>query len=137
MTVADDIRAEEGWRPFVYADTRGFSTIGYGFLIDSRRGEGLPKEVGEFWLTYHLARLRGELVGRWPAFLRQPADVQRAVLNMAYQMGCDGVLGFKDMVAALERGDRAAAAAAAIDSKWHQQTPARAERVAALIRGDM
>jgi lysozyme len=54
---------------------------------------------------------------------------------MAYQLGPSGVVAFKKMLAALEAGDRIAAAEAALDSKWATQTPNRAQRVAALIRG--
>ena len=34
---------------------------------------------------------------------------QRALLDMAYELGVEGLLGFHDMLAALERGDWAAA----------------------------
>lgn len=135
MTVAERIKAEEGWSAHVYPDSLGYATIGYGFLIDGRRGEGLPLVVAEFWLDYLLTKIRDELATRWPPFSAQPIDVRGALMEMAYQMGVDGVLGFQRMLAALERGDRAMAAADALDSVWHAQTPARCERVAALIRG--
>ena len=135
MTVADRIRDEEGWRPHVYSDSLGFATIGYGFLIDSRRGEGLPKEVADFWLASEIAKTERSLTDWWMPFLSQPPDVRDALTEMAFQLGVDGVLGFHTMLAALERGDRASAATAALDSKWHNQTPARAERVTSLLRG--
>ena len=43
--------------------------------------------------------------------------VQEALLDMAYQLGVDGLLGFHDMLAALERGDYQAAKAAALSSR--------------------
>lgn len=135
MTVADALKAEEGWRPHVYPDSLGWATIGYGFLVDSRRGEGLPKEVAEYWLSYLVDEIRGELVGKWPPFLSQPADVRDALVLMSYQLGVDGVLGFKNMLSALEAGDRQGAAEHALESKWHEQTPERAQRVASIIRG--
>ena len=71
---------------------------------------------------------------------------------MAYQIGCEGVVGdpgitasgncdkpqadrphgcgFHDMLAAIERGDFTAARAAALDSVWARETPARARMVA-------
>lgn len=130
-----DLRADEGWRAFPYLDSLGYNTIGYGFLIDSRKGGGLPKPVGEFWLQYVVNQKRDELRARWPKFDDQPEDVQRALLNLSYQLGVSGLLNFKRMLAALERGDRVAAANEALDSRWHRQTPNRAARVAALIRG--
>jgi lysozyme len=115
----------------------GWLTIGYGFLIDSRKGVGLPRPVAEFWLRYAVNERVEELQRRWPAFKDQPEAVQLALANMAYQMGVSGVLKFSDMLAALERGERAAAATHALQSIWATQTPKRAKRVAALIRGDL
>lgn len=34
------IRKHEGFRASAYRDTRGYLTIGYGRLIDARRGDG-------------------------------------------------------------------------------------------------
>ena len=135
MSIEDDIRAEEGWKAHVYPDSLGYATIGYGFLVDSRKGQGLPKEVADFWLRWVVLETEGELIKRWPPFFSQPNEVKRALLNMAYQMGVDGLLGFHQMLSALENEDRAEAAAQILDSKFHQQTPARAERMAGIIRG--
>lgn len=137
MTTADRIKAEEGWDPHVYQDNRPekFWTIGYGFLVDPRRGDGLPKEVAEFWLQYELRHRTAGLLDRWPPFSAQPLDVQEALTEMAYQMGVDGVLGFHLMLGALERGDRVTAAKEALDSGWHEETKDRCERVAGRIRG--
>lgn len=76
-----------------------------------------------------------ELQRLWPAFNDQPAEVQRALGSMAYQLGPAGVMKFKRMLAALAAGDRETAADEALDSTWSRQTPARARRIAALIRG--
>lgn len=135
MTTLERIKDEEGWRPHVYSDSLGFASIGWGFLIDPRRGEGMPKQVGEYWLQYNLRQITASLMDRWPPFSAQPLDVQEALTEMAYQLGVDGVLGFRLMLGALERGDRHTAATEALDSGWHEQTPKRAERVAAQLRG--
>lgn len=129
------LKDEEGWRSFVYDDTEGFATIGYGFLVDARKGVGLPRPVAEFWLRYAVNKRLAELQKLWPAFKDQPADVQNAVGNMAYQLGPAGVLKFKRMLAALEAGDRVTAADEALESTWAKQTPARAQRVVRLLRG--
>jgi lysozyme len=137
-----DIKADEGWLPYGYDDRTsepvkcsGWLTIGYGFLIDSRKGVGLPRPVAEFWLRYAVNERIEELERRWPAFKDQHADVQRALGNMVYQLGVSGVLKFTDMLNCLERNERAQAAANALQSIWATQTPKRARKVAALIRG--
>ena len=135
MNMLDQIKQDEGWRPHVYLDHLGYETIGYGFLVDQRRGGGMPKEVGEFWLRFNVGKIIEAIPRRWPAWADQPEEVQNALVNMAYQMGVNGLMGFKRMLAALERGERETAASEALDSRWANQTPERAWRVAAMIRG--
>jgi lysozyme len=133
--VLAELREEEGWNAFPYHDHLGFSTIGYGFLIDPRKGGGLPKPVAEFWLQYALNERVEAFRKLWPAFDNQPADVKNALRLMVYQLGPAGLFGFKRMLAALEARDRVTAAEEALDSDWYKQTPARALRVAAQLRG--
>lgn len=130
-----DLRSDEGWRESPYRDSLNFLTIGYGFLIDERRQVKLPRAVGDLWLELVAKEKWADLVGRLPWLSTQPEDVQRALANMAYQLGVDGLLGFRVMFAALSAGDRKRAAEAALDSTWARQTPARAKRAADLIRG--
>lgn len=130
-----DLRDDEGWEESPYRDSLGFLTIGYGFLIDERKSVKMPRAVGDLWLELVAREKWGDLLSRVPELASQPDDVQRALANMAYQMGVDGLLGFRTMFAALAAGDRKRAAAAALDSRWAKQTPERAKRVAALIRG--
>ena len=132
----EDLRLDEGWRASAYHDHLGFVTIGYGFLVDERRGGELPKPIAEQWLQYAVAERWRQLINLVPWIEDQPADVQRALGNMAYQLGVGGVIGFRRMLAALRRGDRALAAREALDSRWASQTPARTQRVADLIRGE-
>lgn len=133
--ILEDLKRDEGWRASAYQDHLGFWTIGYGFLIDARKGAGVPESIAEQWLDYLIAQKRAELEAKAPWVKSQPADVQRALLNMAYQLGVDGLLKFKTTLARLQAGDRAGAAASALESLWAKQTPARAKRVTDLIRG--
>jgi lysozyme len=70
-------------------------------------------------------------VGWW----RDLTPNRQAVLaGMAFQMGTPGLLGFKNTLAAVRRGDYDAAAAGMLASRWAQETPARAKRMADLMR---
>lgn len=130
-----DLRRDEGWQARPYRDSRGFVTIGYGFLVDERKPVAMPRAVGELWLQLDAEGTWAALLYHWPWLSTQPDDVQRALINMAYNLGIDGLAEFKLMLGALERGDRETAAANALDSAWHRQVGQRAERIAALIRG--
>ena len=135
--IIDDLKSDEGWRPSMYLDSLGFATIGWGFLIDERRGGELPREIAEQWLAYAVTKRWGQLLKRHPWIDDQPDDVQRALGSMSYQLGVSGLSKFKKMLQALKDGDRELAAREALDSRWAAQTTARAYRVTALIRGDL
>lgn len=133
----EDLKRDEGFRPEPYQCSEKFWTIGYGSLIDSRRKHLMPPHVAEAWLEHDVLARVAELEARFWWLSSAHPNVRRALGNMAYQLGVDGVANFKNMMTALSNGDRKAAAAHALDSKWAGQTPVRAKRVAALIRGDM
>ncbi|MEO3956522.1 glycoside hydrolase family protein, partial [Chromobacterium piscinae] len=59
------------------------------------------------------------------------ADV---LLSMAYQMGVDGLAGFKNTLAMITAGNFTGAAAGMLNSKWAKQTPKRAQRHAEVMR---
>lgn len=133
--LVSDLKSDEGWQPKLYKDSLGLWSLGYGFLVDPDKEAELPEAVGEFWLRFVLDRRLLEMNHRLPWLKNQPDDVRRALMNMAYQLGVGGVLQFARMLAALRSGNRQLAATEALDSEWHRQTPGRAQRVAALIRG--
>lgn len=133
--VVADLKADEGFVPHVYDDHLGYATLGYGFLVDKDKGGRIPQEVAEFWLLYEVEHRWADLLEKLPWLEGQPEEVQRALLNMAYQMGINGVCNFKKMLAALKAGKRAEAAMEALNSTWARQTPGRARRVAGRIRG--
>jgi len=131
----EDVKRHEGWSPTVYEDTEGYWTIGYGFLVDpAKRGAGLSEAEGEFILHNRLqeriVRLESDL-----DFFEHLSDArQRALVNMSYQLGVEGLYSFENMLTALAEGDCDRAADEALDSRWAEQTPNRAEEIADIIR---
>lgn len=132
--IAADLKQDEGWRASAYQDTEGYLTIGYGFLIDAAKGGELPLSIGEMWLTLLVDQTYQATRRVIPGFDEQPENVQRALCNMAYQLGISGLMGFKKTISLIRQGRYYEAADEAMDSKWAKQTPNRAERVARLIR---
>ena len=128
------LKADEGWESSAYQDTRGYWTIGYGFLIDEQLDGELPREVGEFWLQWLVKRMISALRSDLPNFDGYPEPVQQALANMAYQMGVSGLLGFRRTLALIDEGQYERAANEALNSRWAEQTPNRARRVSELIR---
>ena len=127
--VVERLKTEEGFRAKPYRDTRGFLTVGYGTNLDA----GILHTTGECMARSELETKLARLRKLWPPFDTMPAYTQIALLDMAYQEGVHGVLGFHDMLAALIAGDCHAAQSAALDSVWARETQKRAEGVASLF----
>lgn len=59
---------------------------------------------------------------------------QYALLDMCFQLGFKGLCGFKKMLEAMRWGKWDKAAAECLNSDYARQTPARAKRIARLIK---
>lgn len=129
------LKADEGVKPCVYKDHLGYATIGVGRLIDDRKtGAGLrPIEI-DFLLQNDIDDRTEQLTKRLPWFQNLDEVRQGALLNMAFQLGVDGLLGFKNTLKMVEDGRYSEAADNMLQSKWAQQTPARAKRMAEQMR---
>jgi len=128
-----DLVADEGFVSHAYRDSLGYLTIGIGRLVDEEKGGGITYEEAVFLLENDIFRCVRELKKNLPWFDEAPEPVRRALVNMAFQMGVNGLLSFKNTLALIEEGKYKEAAQNALKSKWATQTPARAKRVTALI----
>ena len=133
MKLVEQLKRDEGVVRHAYKDHLGYLTIGIGFLIDERKGGYMPDEVMEFWLGYEIEKRREALNKALPFFNSLDEARQGALINMAYQLGVNGVLAFKKMLHSMHRGDYDIAAKEALDSRWATQTPERAKRIAKQI----
>jgi len=129
-----EISREEGFIPCAYKDSLGYWTIGIGRLIDRRKGGGISQEEAEYLLVNDIEKTIAGLHKALPWFDGTPEIVQRALINMAFQMGVEGLLGFKNTLDLIRQGKYSEAADNALKSKWAIQTPQRAKRVTNLIR---
>ena len=121
-------------RHAVYDDHLGFATIGYGRLVDRRRGGGLTDAEAEFLLANDIERVTRDLTIRLPWFSDLDEPRQGALINMAFQLGVNGLLKFKRTLAHCEAGDWEKAEREALNSNWAKQTPNRAHRVTQQLR---
>lgn len=134
MSIRERLIQEEGSVPYAYQDSKGIWTCGVGFNIDKNHGGRIPDEVRDFWLDFLIKRTEAALDHALPWWRSQPAWVQECMTLMAYQLGVNGLLGFKNMIAAIQAGDYATARTEALDSDWARvDSPARALRTVALL----
>ena len=123
------LKRDEGEVLHAYQDHLGYWTIGIGILIDKRKGGGLRPEESEFVFRNRLKLLDAELSGRLPWISKLDPARKGVLINMAFQMGVAGLLGFKNTLALIQSGKYQEAARAMLQSKWATQTPARAQRL--------
>lgn len=125
------LKGDEGVKSTVYFDSLQYATIGVGRLVDARKtAVGLRDSEIDFMLNNDVDDRINALSKALPWFQNLDDARKGVLLNMAFQLGVAGLLAFKNTLAAVERGDYAAAAAGMLDSKWAQQTFNRAKRLA-------
>ena len=128
------LRRDEGEVLSAYQDHLGYWTIGVGRLIDKRKGGGITPEESAYLLSNDIDKRQAELLRRAPWMAQLDPARFGVMLNMAFQMGVDGLLGFKNTLAMVKAGDYAGAAAGMLHSKWATQAPARAQRLSVQMR---
>ena len=134
---------EEGYKEKPYLDTEGFPTIACGIKIGPKGASlinyifTVPRSVGDIWLQQFVnvvinnCRLNPVINSALQQCNPARADI---LYSMAYQMGINGLAGFKSMLLLASNGDFAGAADNMLNSLWARQTPNRARRHAAVLR---
>jgi len=130
VDLKEQLKRDEGVVNHAYQDSLGFTTIGVGRLIDMRRGGGLSDSEVDYLLNNDITDKTAQVLEALP-WAKELSEPRLGVLiNMAFQLGIHGLLGFPGMLGAVRTGDYKAAAEHMLESKWEQQTPTRAHRLA-------
>ncbi len=122
---------DEGYRPKPYKDSLGKLTIGFGHLI--KEGETFDdltphKAVEMLRKDYANASEDVERMYDWA-----DGDVKLVLINMTYQMGSNGLSKFQKTINYLKTDQYDLAAGEMLTSRWANQTPRRASRLAGRI----
>lgn len=131
MTDADRLRLrgrtklKEDFRAAVYPDSLGYWTIGYGTLVDARKGGGITKAEAEYLLANRL-RIAEQACEDMPAYLDLSPPRQAVLIEMCFILGADGLRKFTRMFSALVRQDYEHAASEILDSVMARQIKGRA-----------
>jgi len=112
----------EGFRSAPYQDSLGITTIGHGLTW-------IGEDESLIVVQMRLSKMKGELRYAYAHFDTLPDSVQDCLTEMAYQMGTNGLMGFRNMIAAIRQRDYTLAAKHGLDSKWAVQTPERAREM--------
>lgn len=133
MNLLEQLKRDEGFVPHAYQDSEGWWTIGYGTLIDERRGGSIPEDIAGLLLVRKMDDACQWLSKTLP-WTDSLNEARRAVLqNMAYNMGRK-LLTFKNFLLATRDGYFPIAAKEMLDSLWARQVGARAIRLSEQMR---
>lgn len=115
------LEQQEGYRQFVYHDEFGNATIGYGFNLNV----GISKNAAIALLAAQANELEVKLQ-HIPWFNYLVPARKDCIIDMCFNIGIDGMLGFHDMIAAIQDNDYSRASAAMLNSQWAKQVGQRA-----------
>lgn len=126
------IENHEGFRSFIYQCPSKKWTIGYGRNLEDR---GISELEAQCLLDNDIVDLNTELSNL--TTFQELSDVRKAIiLDMTYNIGYRGIMGFKKMWNALAQKDYQKAYFAMLDSKWATQVPHRAKELAKWMLED-
>lgn len=128
--LVDQILLHEGKRSKPYKDTVGKLTIGVGRNLDD---VGLSDDEIQYLLINDLKRVEVGLDKSLPWWRDLDEIRQRVIIDMCFNMGLGGLLGFKNTLTKIKAHDWAAARRGMLQSKWAKQVGARATRLADMI----
>lgn len=133
------IKQDEGFMSYVYKDTMGHATVGYGFrtncltkdelALNGGKYQPMSKEVASKILDLKLEKLVPQVFKAFPWLRSKEPKVVEVVVEMSYQMGVDKVKEFKKTLNFIKKDEYEKAYVEGLISSWAKQTPTRAKKV--------
>jgi lysozyme len=121
----------ESYKQFPYIDTTGHLTIGIGRNLKDR---GISLNEALYLLDEDAQYFTSKLSGTLQFWDGLNEARQIALVDMCFNMGLQGLLGFKEMMLAIEAQDFDRAAQEMLDSKWATQVGERATSLARIMK---
>lgn len=112
----------EGMSLRLYKDTTGHWMIGAGRNLSDI---GITVDEAGLMLDNDIARTLGAVENMWPWFDRLDSVRQRAFMDLAFNLGVDGLAGFPRFLENARTGHHEDAAAELEASKWFRQVGER------------
>lgn len=122
----------EGFKSKPYKCTEGFLTIGFGRNLDSN---GITKQEAVYLLENDIDDCKADLwtIYGFRFFNNLPENVRLVQLDMRFNLGQAGYVGFKKMISAVRKMNFAEAVKQMKDSKWYKQVPNRAKSLIKMM----
>jgi lysozyme len=128
----DRLIEHEGLRLKPYPDEFGLITIGIGRCLDKK---GITKEEAFYLFENDIDDCLRDVTKNIKFFSSLDDIRQEVIVEMCFQLGIGGLLGFEKFLYQLERKNYSDAAREMLNSMWAKQTPGRAKELSQIIEG--
>lgn len=142
----EQLKMHEGFSKHVYDDTRGYQTIGFGYCLshnplllsyvecEDLLQFGIDHDRAEELLVQCVDKFQKDLLMRL-RFFGDLDDVRKCVLiNMAFNLGVEGLLKFKNTLALISEKNFTDASDQMLRSHWAKQVGKRAIELALQMK---
>ncbi len=130
--IKEQLVRHEGLRLKPYRCTAGKLTIGIGRNLDDC---GISQSEAYVMLINDIMNCEKQLQQKIPDIYNSLDEVRKSVLlNMCFNLGINGLLGFKNTLAFVKAGDWERAANNMLVSRWAKQVGRRAIELSELMR---
>jgi len=137
----------EGIKLMPYKDSLGYWTIGIGRCLDKtgiwpeEKGkvpdsmiDGISEEQAFLMLYNDMRRCYTQLVENVDFFASAPIMIQAVLMDMCFNLGIKGLLGFKNTLRYLKDEEYIKAADEMLESLWAKQVGFRAVHLASIVK---
>jgi len=131
--IQKQVKIDEGKRLFVYPDSRGILTVGWGHAL-------LPNSEITEEIAVLLFEMDWKRITDWYGFFIKKYQIELSpvrrgvIINMLFQMGYKGVCKFKKMITYLKVENYDKAAEEMLDSQWSRNHKSRSFRLARQMK---
>jgi|DEB0MinimDraft_6_1074348.scaffolds.fasta_scaffold97444_2 GH24 family phage-related lysozyme (muramidase) len=140
--IKEDLIRHEGYVAEIYLDSEHLPTFGIGHLVTEADPEftwpvGSPVTDERILDVFHIDCNAAceDACALFLNFSSHPENVQRVLVNMAFNLGRNRLSKFKNMITAVNEGNYSKAADEMVDSKWYRQVKRRGEELVEIMRG--
>jgi len=139
--IKEDLIRHEGYVAEIYLDSEHLPTFGIGHLVVETDPEhtwpvGTPVTDERILNAFHedCNAACTDASALFLNFSSHPENVQRVLVNMAFNLGRSRLGKFKNMITAVNEGNYEKAADEMVDSKWYRQVKTRGVELVEIMR---
>lgn len=123
------LKLSEGRKLTPYQDSEGHWTLGFGHKMTNP----ISEEAALLILKDDVLHAIEGLNRRIPSWTTHSSDIQDLLVELAFNLGINGLMTFEKFLIALHRSDYRLAKAELLNSKWAGQVGGRAARMASVF----